>query len=95
MTRFDLTSLIATIAFFISVALFLTEILSFFEFLKFLLILEGVVFLFGAFSRVDNSNASNNSFWDLNFNSSVRFNQIRHMFGLIFFFIGNFIEKLQ
>ena len=95
MARFDFTSFLATISFFLSVALFITEVLAFFEFLKFLLILEGVVFLSGAFSNGENDSKSGNTIKNLRFNYPARFNQIRYIFGLVFFFVGSFIEKLQ
>lgn len=95
MVRFDITSVFATISFFISIALFMYEIMHFFEFLKFLLILEGVVFLSGAFSYADNFIGDSSSFTNLSSNSPVRFNQIRYVFGLLFVFVGAFIDKLQ
>lgn len=95
MFRLDITSIFATISFFIGIYLFMYEVLDFFEFLKFLVILEGTVFLTGAFSYADDHDRSKISFINRSSNSPVRFNQIRYIFGLLFVLVGAFFDKLQ
>jgi len=103
MSRFDLTSLFATISFFVCVVLFLKERLSFFDFLQFLLWLEGVVFLAGAISNNRNEKKADTNKIKIPIREVIRkkatsspamINQMRYFFGLFFLFSGSFIDKL-
>lgn len=103
MARFDLTSLLATISFFVSVVLFREKILSFSEFCHFLLMVEGTIFLAGAISihrvasqinfKIETA-ADIGAIKTTQLDPQVRFNPTRYLLGLIFFCLGNFLGKL-
>lgn len=95
MVRLDLTSFLAAVSFFACAAGYIYNYLSFKEFCHVLLMAEGVLFLAGALSATNNKSHSKEEFEDNKAKSLTRFNQTRYVVGLIFFFIGSFVNNLK
>ena len=95
MFKFDLTSIAASISFFVCALLFVKDYLPFIDFCHLLLMLEGIVFLSGALSS---SNGDIDPMIELEkkeTDSFIRLNRPRYIVGLLFFFAGSFANHFR